>query len=72
MNENAVTAVNAPRISIASGLQDVDTNQLNNTIETLKKENIDANNYINEMQGQMNTLHNQMLALENKNATGKN
>ena len=68
MNENAV---NAPRISIATGLQDDDENDLNKTIETLKKENMDANHYISELQGQMNTLHHQVLVLENNNSTGK-
>ena len=67
MNEN----VTAPRISIAPGLHEDGTeNELNRTIETLKRENIDANNYISEMQGQMTTLTHQVLVLENKNSTG--
>ena len=67
MDENVVPGP----LTLATGLHDEDTNDLNKTIETLKKENIDANNYITEMQGQMNTLNHQVLLLENKNSTGK-
>lgn len=66
MDENVV---HTPNISLATGLHEDDATELNKTIETLKKENIDANNYITEMQGQMNTLNHQVLVLENKNST---
>ena len=68
MDENVV---HTPNISLATGLHEDDATELNKTIETLKKENIDANNYIHEMQEQMNTLNHQVLVLENKNSTGK-
>lgn len=57
-------------ITIASNLHNVDDNELNATIVTLKKENIEATNYIQHIQGQMNSLQNQVLLLENKNSTG--
>ena len=58
-----------PGISLASNLQAEENEDPNATIEALKKENIDAANYIHHIQGQMNSLQNQVLLMEN-NSTG--
>ena len=62
--------MNGAGITISPNIHAVDSNELNATIETLKKENIEATNYIQHIQGQMSSLQHQVVLLENKNSTG--